>query len=585
MLSYSVPQHKPKRLKSDQSMKTPACTSMYNAKFESHLGTSSGSLSMYNQSTAVAAAVLDIPELCAAIFQFLTPRELLFAAMRVNRRWHAVGWRFCHALEVHIGTTQDLTAVVHNSIIPAAALRQVSILYASALLEPSFLFPLLSMIVPRLHSLTITDCTDLPLEQLRLVLLHNNNNNNNSSSTPHLKKLTLLRLPHDYMTHNSSNNATTLQIPSSVQQLEMSWQRKSSSSFQPASSMTTTEAAATWHIRFPPALTHLTLEWCCAPRHLVARDGGFQQCHCCSFESASSLQSLSSTAASCDLPLLLNVSLSQLTQLEHLQLDSLEARDMNQLSRLRKLKSVKISRCYPDGLIENGVLTRLAHLSEIDLIGLKDIDVVAVSQQLVPVGALRTLSIRSRRFSLSSLPFICTLTGLTNLELCGSYHFGDDDLVHLTALRRLVCLVLGNARLCGDGLCYLSGLAELRELHLGNAHCGTLTTLRPLSLFTGLTELSLNGQSSLNGSSDEERLQHVSALSGLTSLFLSDCNWLEDGDLIHISQLTRLEQLDLSECDQLTCGGITSHLTALRRLQQVRPSEFALALRGIIPYL
>jgi len=108
-------------------------------------------------------------------------------------------------------------------------------------------------------------------------------------------------------------------------------------------------------------------------------------------------------------------------------------------------------------------------------------------------------------------------------------------------------LFIENAKIKGDALKHLSPLTSLQSLDISECWQLESDALKHLSPLTSLQSLNIFYCDQL----EPDALKHLSPLTSLQSLDISCCRQLERDALKHLSPLTELLSLNINWCDQL----------------------------------
>ena len=280
--------------------------------------------------------------------------------------------------------------------------------------------------------------------------------------------------------------------------------------------------------------------------------------------------------------------IASLENLEKLDLSVTNLKDLSFVSGLGNLKSLSLvgSLALPD-------LTALKDLSQLETLN------ISAGGLGNPAGIEGLTQLRHLELSNESTAFqmenLSILSGLTNLEylrldadgissfqgmeqlanLKEAYFWGSSatylDLAPLAGLTKLQILRLpgrsggsGIAPYNGDGL---AGLSGLRELTMDSA----VQSLEPLRNLTGLTKLSIGGNSCPGAF---QSLEPLSGLTGLQSLDIQFCRStaIDLGPLAGLTQLSSLSVESFSPSDPVENLSALSGLTGLKNLVLNLPS-------------
>ncbi|MCL1890309.1 MAG: FHIPEP family type III secretion protein, partial [Desulfovibrionaceae bacterium] len=123
---------------------------------------------------------------------------------------------------------------------------------------------------------------------------------------------------------------------------------------------------------------------------------------------------------------------------------------------------------------------------------------------------------------------------------------------------------MGSISITDTGLAHLSGMTHLRKLDLSDSTAITDAGLTHLSGLTRLRKLDLSGATEIT----DAGLARLSGLTRLRKLDLSGATGITDAGLAHLSGLTRLRKLDLSGATGITDAGL-AHLSGLTHLREL----------------
>ena len=280
--------------------------------------------------------------------------------------------------------------------------------------------------------------------------------------------------------------------------------------------------------------------------------------------------------------------IASLENLEKLDLSVTNLKDLSFVSGLGNLKSLSLvgSLALPD-------LTALKGLSQLETLN------ISAGGLGNPAGIEGMAQLRHLELSNESTAFqmedLSILSGMTQLEylrldadgissfqgmeqlanLKEAYFWGSSatylDLAPLAGLTKLQILRLpgrsggsGIAPYNGDGL---AGLSGLRELTMDSA----VQSLEPLRNLTGLTKLSIGGNSCPGAF---QSLEPLSGLTGLQSLDIQFCRStaIDLGPLAGLTQLSSLSVESFSPSDPVENLSALSGLTGLKNLVLNLPS-------------
>ncbi|MEQ9409982.1 MAG: hypothetical protein RIK87_19760 [Fuerstiella sp.] len=145
-------------------------------------------------------------------------------------------------------------------------------------------------------------------------------------------------------------------------------------------------------------------------------------------------------------------------------------------------------------------------------------------------------------------------------------HIGDQSLKVLSGLSHLKRLSLQSCpNLTGEGLSYLAGLGELKELDLR----GTVLTKAGLQQLATLTQLQqvLPAKENLT----DEGLKYLGQMTSLRTLQCRDVE-ITDKGLSFLAAMPNLEELELNRCGSITNEGLI-HLATIRSLKRLHLNE------------
>ncbi len=138
--------------------------------------------------------------------------------------------------------------------------------------------------------------------------------------------------------------------------------------------------------------------------------------------------------------------------------------------------------------------------------------------------------------------------------------------ITLTPEKKAKEVILKSLPVVDDDLVLLSGLDSLESLSLTGTDI-TGAGLVHIANLTNLKKLSLNGGYQKPSKVDDEGLSHLSNLSQLEELVLSDSRVTDEG-LAHLSGLTNLKSIYLFQTNISDAG--LAHLEGLRELEILR---------------
>jgi len=248
----------------------------------------------------------------------------------------------------------------------------------------------------------------------------------------------------------------------------------------------------------------------------------------------------------------------------------------------------RISFHWNENITDRGVvyLKNMSSLKKLD-IGHAQLTDRAIAD-LNQIGTLEYLHLPNTGLTDAGVMHLAELQNLKYLWVSGSSisPLTDKSLISVGKLKNLEELCIGGAGFSDEGMDYITGLGNLKELSLfkadlltnnGLAKLGRLKSLTRLSLPRG-AKISIAGLKSLNTLTNLKHLtirkitqdNSVMDISGLTSLeaftlILSDDAPFQDADLACLSNLKQLERLQL--CSPGMGDESLSHLRGLTNLQ------------------
>ncbi|CUG79862.1 receptor-type protein kinase, putative [Bodo saltans] len=199
------------------------------------------------------------------------------------------------------------------------------------------------------------------------------------------------------------------------------------------------------------------------------------------------------------------------------------------------------------------VASSMRQLTHLNLTGsrrIPDVDFVKFLElkKLVSLDLSSTFVASIGLRAISSLHTCCSVTHVTLTECV---NLRDDDLLHLSELRKsLVSLNLAHCRfITGDGLARLAALEVLRSLDLS----GCMVTDEGLGHVAQLHSLEQLGLSSCFGFTDDGAAR-LATLTKLTDLDLASCLPKNEVLFCAMRALPQLKRLDLSHCKTRSVG-------------------------------
>lgn len=183
------------------------------------------------------------------------------------------------------------------------------------------------------------------------------------------------------------------------------------------------------------------------------------------------------------------------------------------------------------------------------LVGLKRVRSVLLNETAVTdagmatvgkVSTLQNVDLRGCAISNAGLEPLTALSELKALRLSGESgvtSVDDDGMVHVAKMKNLKALLLDFLWISEVGLEQLAGLDKLEELYLAKTLVG------------------------------DDALATMSQFPKLKKLRVSQCQF-ENAGLAHLTRVTTLEDLDLSENNQINDAGMP-HLSSLKKLKRL----------------
>jgi len=277
-----------------------------------------------------------------------------------------------------------------------------------------------------------------------------------------------------------------------------------------------------------------------------------------------------------------------------LQINEEAAGDLSALTKLRADDLQMLSFGWKAVKIES--LAPIGNLKDLKALNLQSAKFDSEDfKHLTGLRKLEVLRLGDHQLTDSSMQYIGKLTSLRSLALWGT-GISDEGLKHLQGLTNLTFLALNNCKITDEGLSYLKNMTALEGLQIYQTKI-TDRGLMNLQRVSQLKHIKLGG----NGITDKG-LKHIENLTSLENIWI-DSNPVTDEGLSYLAGMKKLKELyasdtkitdaglvnlrGLKDFRHLLIGGIgdegIAHLSELPALEMLQIQD-ALVTKGSIPH-